>query len=150
MYEGNEVNELTIGEFCTEYLENNLTPHVIKQKIPEQDNESAVQVVVHDTWRNIVHDPTSDVVVFFYLPLSVCGHCVAFLEVYEEVVETLQLPHVVFAKIDMHANAQVPGIRVANFPTIQIYPMSNKFQEITYSGPRNEDALRTWLLSNLR
>ena len=49
----------------------------------------------------------------------------------------------------MHANAQVPGIRVANFPTVQIYPMTNKFQEITFSGPRKEEDLKNWLIENL-
>merc|ERR1712137_298342 len=147
-YEGDEINEIAIGEFCNAFLNHELKPFVIKQTIPE-NNDSKVKTVVHDTWRSIVHDPSSDVVVFFYLPLSVCSHCVKFLELYEKIVEDINIPNVVFTKIDMHANAQVPGIRVANFPTVQIYPMTNKFQEITFSGPRKEEELKNWLIENL-
>ena len=120
-FAGEELNHKEIGSFCADFLNGELEPHVIKQEVPDQDPESAVEVVVHDTWRSVVHSPAADVVVFFYLPLSVCDHCVPFLEKYEAVAETLKdIPGLVLAKIDMNANAQVPGVRVANFPTIQV------------------------------
>eukprot|EP00339_Tiarina_fusa_P009257 CAMPEP_0117001118 /NCGR_PEP_ID=MMETSP0472-20121206/3227_1 /TAXON_ID=693140 ORGANISM="Tiarina fusus, Strain LIS" /NCGR_SAMPLE_ID=MMETSP0472 /ASSEMBLY_ACC=CAM_ASM_000603 /LENGTH=467 /DNA_ID=CAMNT_0004701025 /DNA_START=105 /DNA_END=1511 /DNA_ORIENTATION=+ len=149
-FSGHDLNHKEIGMFCDDFLKGNLEPHVIKQEVPEVDPNQAVQVIVHDSWRSIVHATESDVVVFFYLPLSVCDHCIPFLEKYETVAEKLKdIPGLVLAKIDMHANAQVPGIRVANFPTIQLYPKSNKFQEIIYSGPRTEEAVRTWIMNNL-
>merc|ERR1711974_71273 len=149
-FSGHDLNHKEIGMFCDDFLKGNLEPHVIKQEVPEVDPNQAVRVIVHDSWRSIVHATESDVVVFFYLPLSVCDHCIPFLEKYETVAEKLKdIPGLVLAKIDMHANAQVPGIRVANFPTIQLYPKSNKFQEIIYSGPRTEEAVRTWIMNNL-
>merc|ERR1712137_585322 len=149
-YPNHDASAESISRFCDQFLNGELRPHVIKQAVPEKDDSSAVVTLVHDTYRAVVHDQTKDVVVIFYLPADECPHCQVALDVFASVADSLaEYPDLVFSKIDMYANAQVPSVRVNNFPTIQMYTMRSKFRELTFEGQRSEEKIKEWVLDNL-
>ena len=114
-----EIQAEQITEFCNDFLSGKLKPHTIKQTKAEKSKN--VKTLIHDNYQKIVHDNTKDVVVYFYLPPDQCAHCDKFLSDFEFVAEKLaNTDNLVFAKLDVSANSQIPGLHVHNFPTIRV------------------------------
>uniref|UniRef100_A0A3B5MWW0 Protein disulfide isomerase family A, member 8 n=1 Tax=Xiphophorus couchianus TaxID=32473 RepID=A0A3B5MWW0_9TELE len=83
-----------------------------------------VQVVVAESFDDIVNDPNKDVLIQFYSPS--CPHCKKLEPVYRELAETLYSdPNVVVAKMNA-VNNDVPLGYDVQFPTIYFAPVGKK------------------------
>ena len=118
--------------FARAALGGQLAPHIRSQ--PESPSEGPLIELVGANFRNVVHDPTKDVLVQFYSPS--CGHCAKLRPVYEKVAAHFAYDaEVVVAQIDAIAN-EVLGLEPAGYPTIIFYPKANK-RGVEYDGSRD-------------
>jgi protein disulfide isomerase len=131
-------------EFIMAFKNKKLNPYFKSEPIPEKTNLSVVKVVA-DNYKDVVLDPTKDVLVKFYAPW--CGHCKQFAPIYEELAQKLKdnnNKNLVLAEMDATAN-EVDGVDIRSYPTIKFYTKRNKNSPIEYKGERNEKDVVTFL-----
>ena len=111
------------------------------QEVPEI-NEGSLTVLVGKNFREIVEDPTKDVIVEFYSPT--CGHCEMFAPTWQSVAEHCQdVTDLIVANFDATAN-EVKGLKMDKFPSIRFYPKNNK-EGVEYNGPSQFEHLIEFL-----
>ncbi|EDO31634.1 predicted protein [Nematostella vectensis] len=121
-------------QFLEDYFAGSLKPHIKSEPLPES-NDGPVKVVVGENFKEIVNDPTKDVLIEFYAPW--CGHCKSLEPKYNELGEKLQdVKDIVIAKMDATANDAPPNFSVQGFPTIYWAPANNKENPEKYEGGR--------------
>jgi len=125
------------------YLANGIEPHVKSEPVPE-DNSGPVKIIVAHTFDSIVKDDSKDVLVEFYAPW--CGHCKKLAPIWDELGASFaDSPNVVIANIDATANDVPPQLNIRGFPTIILFPASNKDTPIEYQGSRQLDDLKKFV-----
>jgi len=130
-------------KFLQDYFDGNLKPFVKSEPVPEP-NDGPVKVVVGENFKEIVNDPTKDVLIEFYAPW--CGHCKSLEPKYNELGEKLQgVEDIVIAKMDATANDAPPAFKVEGFPTIYWAPKNNKDNPEKYQGGREVSDFVTFL-----
>ncbi|XP_063295374.1 protein disulfide-isomerase A3-like [Pelobates fuscus] len=121
-----------LERFLSEYFSGRLKRYFRSQPIPAK-NDSAVQIIVADTFNKIVNNQEKDVMINFFAPW--CGLCQSLDATYKEVAEKLMHdPHVVIAKMDATANDVPPPYEITGFPTIYFVPMESKHAPTLYEG----------------
>ncbi|XP_074651365.1 protein disulfide-isomerase A3-like [Tubulanus polymorphus] len=126
-----------LEKFVQNLLDGKLEPYLKSEPVPE-DNDAPVKVVVAKNFKEIVDDPTKDVLIEFYAPW--CGHCKSLEPKYNELAEKLKdETNIVIAKMDATANDVPPAYNVRGFPTIYFSPAGSKSEPKQYSGSREVD-----------
>jgi len=139
------LSEKKIGKFLEEFVNGKIEPSIKSEPIPEKQ-EGPVTVVVAKSYRDVVIDNDKDVLLEFYAPW--CGHCKALSPKYDELAALFaeRSDKVVIAKIDATAN-DVPD-EIRGYPTIKLFKAGEKGSPITYSGPREVEALANYVREN--
>ncbi|OWF40778.1 protein disulfide-isomerase A4-like [Mizuhopecten yessoensis] len=131
-WDDDDVEEF-LGKFRTGKL-----PQIIKsQKVPKKQSGPVV-TVVGNSFKDIVMDPTKDVLIELYAPW--CGHCKSLTPKYNELAKRFKNEkNLVIAKMDATANEAPEAYRVGGFPTIYWAPANNKENPIQYDRQRETD-----------
>lgn len=142
-FEG-EINVESLVKFHDDWSSNRLKPVFKSAPVPETNNEP-VKVIVGKNYKDLVLDPTKDVLLEFYAPW--CGHCKSLAPIYDKVAERLAAvnPKIVLAKCDATAN-EIEGIPIQGFPTLKFFPANNK-TPVDFSGERTEEGIFSYLKS---
>lgn len=126
-----QLTSKTVSKFCSDFLENKLTPSFKSAPRPE-GNDGPVVEIVTDTFREIVGEPNSDVVVYIYSGGSVQSRLL--FHVFTEVAQSLSyVDGLVFAQMDQDDNDLLPGIP-KQVPGIFFFPAGKKDQVQSYNG----------------
>jgi len=143
-FEGHDLTAKKIGAFVKDFVGGKIKASIKSEPIPEKQ-DTAVHVVVANSYKDIVLDDAKDVLIEFYAPW--CGHCKALAPTYEKLAELYSSPEfsskVTVAKVDATLN-DVPD-EVSGFPTIKLYPAGAKDSPIEYSGARTLEDLADFI-----
>jgi len=136
----------SVGQWISKFINNELTPTIKSEPIPES-NDGPVKIVVANNFDQIVNDPSKDVLLEFYAPW--CGHCKKLSPIYEELGISLKdsHPNVVIAKVDATANDVSPKFGIKGFPTIKFFKGDNK-TPIDYEGDRSLEDMKKFIEEN--
>ncbi|TKS89245.1 T-complex protein 1 subunit gamma [Collichthys lucidus] len=105
------------------------------------DSPVVLQVVVAETFDDVVNDPDKDVLIQFYSPS--CPHCKKLEPVYRELADALSSdPSIVVSKMNAVDNDVPLGYDVQGYPTIYFVPMEGSR---LYSSPPPLSPLRQCL-----
>ena len=127
-----EVTEEGISRCIEQFRAGTLTPYFKSQPVPTE--QSAVRVVVGDSFQAEVLDADKHVLVEAYAPW--CGHCKKLEPIYQQLAEQVaHEPTLVIAKMDAAANEH-PAMSVRAFPTIRLFKRGNKTAPVEYDGKR--------------
>jgi len=142
-------NQWSVRLWVKEVLENKHSPHVIKEKLPENEETiNGVYTVVTDSFsRMVLNDRVHDVVTLFYMDVEFCPPCQQLIQEFEVVAQKLSAHSDVlkFTKINAYLNPNVPGAFVQHYPTIKYYPISSKDIDVVYTGERTSKAIIDWI-----
>lgn len=128
---GKPLTAKSISKFCTDFLENKLTPSFKSAPRPE-GNDGVVVEVVTDTFHQIVGQPNSDVVVCIYSGASVQSQLL--LRLFKQAAESFRhVDGLIFAQIDEDDNDLLPGVP-QQVPGVLVFPAENKTQVQSYGG----------------
>jgi len=132
-----------VEKFLKDFFDKKLDAYIKSEPIPE--NDGGVKVVVGKNFKDIVLDPTKDVLLEMYAPW--CGHCKKLEPIYTELGNKLKdVPGLTIAKMDANANDSPHGkYQAKGYPTILYAPANNKENPIAYSGEREVKAFESWL-----
>ncbi|KAK1151537.1 protein disulfide-isomerase A3-like [Acipenser oxyrinchus oxyrinchus] len=123
-----------LERFLEDYFARKLKRYMKSEPVPE-NNDGPVKVVVAETFDEIVHDDSKDVLIEFYAPW--CGHCKNLEPKYHELGEKLANdPNIVIAKMDATANDVPPNYDVQGFPVLYFVPKGSKESPKRYEGGR--------------
>ncbi|TMS18075.1 Protein disulfide-isomerase A3 [Larimichthys crocea] len=124
----------SLQRFLEDYFAGRLKRYVKSEPVPEK-NSAAVQVVVAESFDDVVNDPDKDVLIQFYSPS--CPHCKKLEPVYRELADALSSdPSIVVSKMNAVDNDVPLGYDVQGYPTIYFAPMGKKDEPIRYEGGR--------------
>jgi protein disulfide isomerase family A protein 3 len=139
-----EFSVANLEKFTKDFLDHKLESYIKSDPIPES-NDGGVKVVVGKNFKDIVLDPTKDVLLEMYAPW--CGHCKKLEPAYTELGNKLKdVPGLTIAKMDATANdSPHPKYQARGYPTILYAPANNKDNPISYSGERDVKAFESWL-----
>jgi len=139
-----EFSVQNLEQLVKDFGEHKLVPYIKSEPIP-QPNDGGVKVVVGKNFKDIVLDPTKDVLLEMYAPW--CGHCKKLEPAYTELGNKLKdVSGVTIAKMDATANDSPHAkYQAKGYPTILYAPANNKDNPIAYSGERDVKAFETWL-----
>jgi len=134
-YTETEFNVESLEKFITDFLAGSIKPFIKSQPRPEQTTD--VTVVVGETFKEIVLDPSKDVLIEMYAPW--CGHCKKLEPIYEELAKSLKSSeNLVIAKMDATANdSPHPKYQAKGYPTIMFAPANKKDSPVPYQGDRD-------------
>ncbi|KAG8004780.1 Protein disulfide-isomerase A3 [Nibea albiflora] len=124
----------SLQRFLEDYFAGRLKRYVKSEPVPEK-NSAAVQVVVAESFDDVVNDPDKDVLIQFYSPS--CPHCKKLEPVYRELADALSSdPSIVVSKMNAVDNDVPLGYDVQGYPTIYFAPVGKKDEPIRYEGGR--------------
>lgn len=130
----------SLQAYLNDFKGGKLTPFLKSEPVPE--TQGAVTTVVGTTYKEIVMDPTKDVLVKFYAPW--CGHCKKLAPIWNELGEAVKdIDDLVIADFDATAN-EATGVEIRGYPTLKFYPKTNK-RGVDYDGDRELPDFLNWL-----
>jgi protein disulfide-isomerase A1 len=138
------ITEEGLGRFEQSYVDGSISPH-LKSATPEDDEASAVKVVVGSNFQERVMNSGKDVLLEFYAPW--CGHCKALAPKYEELGEIFRaVESVLIAKIDATENdIDHPNVDVQGFPTLKFFPGKDPNSPLDFSGEREVQSMADFI-----
>lgn len=126
----------SILAFVEQWERDDLEPWFKSEKMP-LTNVEPVRVVVGLSYQWEVLDHEKDVLLFIYAPW--CNVSKKFMPVYQTVAAELKQtnPNIILAKIDGTEN-EIPGIYIADYPTIKFFRKGEKLKLIDFRGEKSE------------
>jgi protein disulfide-isomerase A4 len=142
-----EFSEESLTDFIENFQAGKLKPVLKSQPVVPLSKPGKVQVVVGNSFDDIVMDESKEVFIEFYAPW--CGHCKKLEPVYNKLAKAMKAQkEIVIAKIDATAN-DVPGLfKVEGFPTMYYLLPGKKTDPIKFEGGRDLDSLKKFIEEN--
>jgi protein disulfide isomerase family A protein 3 len=141
-----EFSVANVIQFAKDFLEGKVKSYIKSEPTPVQDGP--VTIVTGDNFKDIVLDPSKDVLLEMYAPW--CGHCKSLEPVYNELATNLKSEsNLVIAKMDATANDSPHGkYQAKGYPTILFSPANNHDNPVAYSGARDVKSFTDYLKKN--
>lgn len=137
---------LQVEEFLEDVKNGKAKPY-LRSQIPPKKQTKPVLTVTGRTFQQIVMDPTKDVLIEMYAPW--CGHCKNFEPEYKKLAKSLaHEKNLVIAKMNADANDGPENYNVQGYPTIYFAPANHKDDPIKYSGQRELEDIKKFLMEN--
>mmetsp|Transcript_16559 Transcript_16559/g.39398 ORF Transcript_16559/g.39398 Transcript_16559/m.39398 type:complete len:201 (+) Transcript_16559:908-1510(+) len=122
----------SLKTFADDFLADKLEVYIKSEPVPENQGPG-VQVIVGKNFQEIVMNSEKDVLVEFYAPW--CGHCKQLEPIWNKLGEEYaEVETITIGKMDATANDPPPHINLQGFPTIILFPASNKLRHHTFEG----------------
>ena len=119
-----DITKENLWNFINDWKENKLIPYLRSEKIPKNEYENDVRIVVGENFNEIIMDPEKDALVMFYAPW--CQHSKKLLPHFELLAQGFKsFQNIIIAKIDANLN-EVSGVEIIRYPTLLFYPGANK------------------------
>ena len=142
-----------LAQFASDYLQGALgegraairsTKTMTEQEVDELESSGVGPVrVTSETFGEVVHDESKDVLIEFYAPW--CGHCKSLAPEYAQVAKFYaSKPQVVVAAMDADAHRPPKGYDIPGFPTVMLVPSGNG-KPVLYEGEREAADIIEWL-----
>lgn len=143
-----EFSEDSLTEFVESWKDGKLKPILKSQPAVPRAKPGKVQVVVGNSFDDIVMDESKEVLIEFYAPW--CGHCKKLEPVYAKLAKAMKSEkNIVIAKLDATANDYPPAFKVEGFPTIYYAKPGSKREPIKFeSGERDLEGFKKFIKDN--
>jgi len=139
-------NPDTVKAFISDYSAGNLEEYIKSEPLPAS-NDGPVKVVVGKNFKEIVEDPTKDVLIEFYAPW--CGHCKTLAPKWDELGTKFEGDSgITIAKMDATANDPPSQFQVQGYPTLYFVPANAKSSPKKYEGGREVKDFVDYLKKN--
>lgn len=116
----------------------------LRSQIPPKKQTKPVLTVTGKTFKDIVMDPSKDVLVELYAPW--CGHCKKFEPEYKKFAKDLASEkNLVIAKMNADANDTPDNYGVMGYPTIYFATANKKKEPVKYEGNRDLEDLKKFV-----
>jgi len=140
-----EFSEDSLTEFIDQWKKGKLKPILKSQPVAPRAKPGKVQVVVGNSFDDIVMDESKEVFIEFYAPW--CGHCKKLEPVYNKLAKAMKdEKDIVIAKIDATANDYPPSFKVEGFPTLFYVLPGKKSEPIKFeSGQRDMEGMKKFI-----
>jgi len=143
-----EFSEESLTEFIDTWKKGKLKPILKSQPVVPRAKPGKVQVVVGNSFDDIVMDESKEVFIEFYAPW--CGHCKKLEPAYNKLAKAMKdEKDIVIAKIDATANDIPPFFKVEGFPTMYYALPGKKKEPIKFeSGERDVEGMKKFIKDN--
>jgi len=141
--EKKDLDEATMTEFVSNFLEGKLKPHLMTEEVPEDWDKNPVKVLVGKNFKEVAMESGKKVFVEFYAPW--CGHCKQLAPIWDKLAEEFKdKEDIIIAKMDSTAN-EVEEVKVQSFPTLKFFKDG---KIIDYKGGRTLEDFKKFLNSD--
>jgi len=136
------IKPTSVEAFCQEYITGNLRPTYKSAPRPQPSDQPVVQVV-GDTFREIMGDPTADVVMLLFDSTS--KEAAILVDTYAQIAQTLSdTDGIVVASMDVHENDLLPECN-QEIPSITMYLKGKKGAPVSYKGAVRYNNIMDWM-----
>merc|ERR1712150_181706 len=143
-----EFSEESLTEFIEDWKKGKLKPILKSQPVAPKAKAGKVQVVVGNSFDDIVMDESKEVFIEFYAPW--CGHCKSLEPTWNKLAKALKdQKDIVIAKIDATANDIPSTFKVERFPTMYYVVPGKKKDPVKFeSNSRDLEGMKKFIEEN--